>query len=37
MNEFIINETDIINKEYYEGVKDIINCLICLNIIEEPL
>ena len=27
---FPIEENDIINKEYYEGVKHMVNCLICL-------
>ena len=36
MQDFI-DEYNIINKEYYEGVKEIVNCLICFNIIENPL
>jgi len=35
--ESLIEENDIINKEYYNGVKNMINCSICLNIIEDPL
>ena len=34
---FPIEENDIINKEYYEGIKHMVNCLICLNIIEDPV
>ena len=33
----LFEEKDIVNKEYYEGVKDKINCSICLNIIENPV
>ena len=35
--ELLFEENDIINKEYYNGVKEMINCTICLNIIEDPL
>ena len=33
----IFSESNIVNKEYYEGIKSMINCLICLNIIENPV
>ena len=33
----LFEEKDIVNKEYYEGVKDKINCSICLNIIVNPV
>ena len=33
----LFEENDIVNKEYYEGVKDKINCSICLNIIKNPV
>ena len=33
----LFTEKNIVNKEYYEGVKSMINCLICLNIIEDPV
>ena len=33
----LFEEKDIVNKEYYEGVKDKINCSICLNIIKDPV
>ena len=32
----LFDEKDIVNKEYYNGIKDKINCPICLSIIEEP-
>ena len=35
--ESLFEENDIINKEYYNGIKNMINCSICLNIIEDPL
>ena len=37
MNESIISNDEIINKEYYEGIKDIIICSICLDIVYNPL
>ena len=37
MNESIISNDEIINREYYEGIKDIIICSICLNIVSDPL
>ena len=35
--EKIFSENNIINKEYYDGIKSMVNCLICLNIIENPV
>ena len=35
--ESLFEENDIINKEYYNGIKEMINCSICLNIIEDSL
>ena len=37
MNGNIIKIDEIANKEYYEGIKDIITCLICLDIITDPV
>ena len=37
MEKDSFGEEDIINKEYYKGVASLINCSICLNIIEDPL
>ena len=37
MDEYYLVEDDIINKQYYEKIKDMINCIICLNIIEDPV
>lgn len=37
MNESIIKQDEIVNKEYYEGIKDIITCLICLDIASDPV
>ena len=34
--KIIIQENTIINKEYYEGIKNMIKCVICLNIITDP-
>ena len=30
-------EEQIVNKEFYEGIKDVINCMICSCIIEDPI
>ena len=35
--ENLFDEEDIVNKEYYEGIKALINCLVCLNIVEDPV
>ena len=37
MKEGIIKQDEIINKEFYEGIKDIITCLICLEIVSDPV
>ena len=37
MNESFIKQDEIVNKEYYNGIKDIITCLICLDIISDPV
>ena len=37
MYEYCLIEDDIINKQYYEQIKDIVTCLICLNIIVNPV
>ncbi|ORX52203.1 hypothetical protein BCR36DRAFT_325010 [Piromyces finnis] len=37
-NELLhVEEKDIKNKEYYEGIKDLVNCSICLEIIRQPV
>ena len=33
----LFEEIDIVNQEYYKGIKPMVNCLICLNIIEDPV
>lgn len=33
----LFEENDIVNREYYEGIKDIIKCGICLDIVKEPV
>ena len=33
----IFSEKNIENKEYYGGIKNMINCLICLGIIQNPV
>ena len=35
--EELFNENDIENKEYYKGIKSMVNCSICLYIIEDPV
>ena len=37
MNESFIKQDEIVNKEYYNGIKDIITCLICLDIVSDPV
>ena len=36
-DDIIIEDKNIINKEYYEGIKHMVNCLICLCIIKDPV
>ena len=35
--EDLFDEKDIDNKEYYKGIKPMVNCSICLNIIQDPV
>jgi len=35
--ELLFEEDDIVNREYYEGIKDMIKCTICLDIVKEPV
>ena len=35
--EDLFEETDIVNVEYYNGIKSMVNCPICLNIIKDPV
>ena len=35
--EKIFSEKNIVNKEYYEGIKSLVNCLICLGLVENPV
>ena len=35
--EELFGENDIENKEYYKGIKPMVNCSICLNIIQDPV
>ena len=35
--ENFFSEKNIENKEYYDGIKSLVNCLICLGIIENPV
>ena len=32
-----MEEKQIVNKDYYEGIKNMINCIICSCIIEDPV
>jgi len=36
-NKFLFSESDIVNKEYYKSIKDVINCSICSDIIKDPV
>ena len=36
-NETLFQENDIVNIEFYEGVKYMITCSICLDIIKDPI
>ena len=33
----LFDEIDIVNQEYYKGIKSMVNCLICLNVIKDPV
>ena len=35
--EDLFDENDIINKEYYNGIKSMVVCLVCLNIVKDPV
>ena len=35
--EKFFSEKNIVNNEYYEGIKSLVNCLICLGIVENPV
>ena len=35
--EDLFDEKDIVNQEYYNGIKHLINCSICLNIVKDPV
>ena len=37
MDEYQLVEEDIINKDYLENIRDMVTCIICLNIIEDPV
>jgi len=37
MEEYHLIEEDIINKTYFENIRNIITCIICLNIVEDPV
>ena len=37
MEEYYLIEDDIINKDYLENIRDMVTCIICLNIIEDPV
>jgi len=36
-NEPLFKEDEIHNKQYYEGIKDLIKCSICLDIVKNPV
>ena len=35
--EKFFSEKNVVNKEYYDGIKSLVNCLICLGIVENPV
>ena len=35
--EDLFDEKDIVNQEYYNRIKNLINCSICLNIVKDPV
>ena len=37
MDEYNLVQDEIKNIDFYEQIKEIINCIICLNIIEDPV
>ena len=37
MEEYHLVEEDIINKQYLENIRDMVTCIICLNIEEDPI
>ena len=37
MEEYHLQEEDIVNKSYFEDIRNIITCIICLNIVEDPV
>ena len=37
MEEYYLIEDDIINKDYLENIRDMVTCIICLNIIDDPV
>ena len=37
MEEYYLIEDDVINKDYLENIRDLVTCIICLNIIDNPV
>ena len=37
MEEYHLIEEDISNKDYFENIRDMVICTICLNIMEDPI
>ena len=37
MEEYHLIEEDILNKDYFENVRNMVTCVICLNIMEDPI
>eukprot|EP00833_Pecoramyces_ruminatium_P018034 jgi/Orpsp1_1/1192066/evm.model.d7180000090323.1 len=35
--EILFMEKDIVNKEYYDSIKELVKCPICLSIVREPV
>ena len=37
MSDLKVDENTIINKDFFSGVKSMVTCIICYNIIQEPV
>ena len=37
MEEYHLIEEDILNKDYFENIRNMVTCFICLNIMEDPI
>ena len=37
MDDYQLKEEDIVNKDYFESIRDTITCMFCLSIFEDPI